>query len=91
VKQGSPLPILESLRGGEVKVQITTIREFDDSDYWDWAKGTMASINLVSRKSTGKDRIKLGFFKRLLNDGKAVMKDRTGYTKVKTVYRILNK
>lgn len=74
-----------------MKISITTIREFSKEDYWEWAKSCASSINTISRLSGCGDRIKMNFFKRLKNDGKAIMEDRTEKTKVKTIYQIIDR
>jgi len=80
-----------------MKIEIVTIREIESDEYWSWADDLLTTIN------EGKEMVKKAFPKfrvdlvtkehleKLLSEGEMTIEDDLGYTRAKTVYRIVER
>ena len=77
-----------------MRIQIITERELRDEDYWGWAEASMENINKLKRqdKAMGAPNVKFltkDDFQILLDNGQLVLEDDYGFTKAKTIYRVI--
>ena len=68
-----------------MKIQIITERDISGKEFWLWAQSAMEAVNHIA----GFKRLHRSDFQQLLEKGEMSFEDDLGYTKAKTIYRIL--
>ena len=69
-----------------MKIRVTTIREFSDDSFWDWADAILHAL-----KRAGDNSFTRAHFDQLYNKGRFEITDPDGTGTVTTVYEVLDR
>lgn len=77
-----------------MKIEISTVRDIEDEDYWDWARATFEAFNSDPIR---KENVKKGLaspvtmetFKELFEKKEIIIWDKLPHTNAMTIYRIV--